>query len=176
MGSHGLSGANNRSEVVGIGDTIQGHQQGGFPQIRAALNKAVEIEGFSRRRLQGDALVNGTTCDLSQPSPCHLFHENARSLGIAQELEEFGGTAYLRSAPDAMDGSSGLQRGLGGMTPPNQVIRWGCGRCSFRCCIRPLGTTFIETGSGPLGRLAPFISGTSAIAVTIVPITKTPGP
>ena len=157
MGSHGFSGANNRPEVVGVGDTVQGHQQRGFPQIRAALDEAVEIKGFRRRRLQGDALVNGPTCDLSQPGPGHLFHENARGLGIAQELEEFGGTAHLRSAPDAMDGASGLQRGLGGMTPPDQIVRWRGGRCSLRGCIRPLRTSLIETGSGALGQLAPFI-------------------
>ena len=143
---------------MGIGDTIQGHQQGGFPQIRAALNKAVEIQGFSRRLLQGNALVNGPTCDLSQPSPGHFFHENARSLGIAQELEEFGGTAHLRSAPDAMDGSSCLQCGLGGMTPPNQIVRRGCGRCGLRCWIRALGTALVVAGSGALGRLASFIA------------------
>ena len=176
MGSHGFCGANNRPEVVGVGDTVQGHQQGGFPQIRAALDEAVEIKGFRRRRLQGDALVNGPTCDLSQPGPGHLFHENARGLGIAQELEEFGGTAHLGSAPDAMDGASGLQRGLGGMTPPDQIVRWRGGRCSLRGCIRPLRTSLIETGSGALGRLAPFIPGATAVAEPIVAIAKTSRP
>ena len=176
VGSHGLSGANNRPEVVGVGDTVQGNQQGGFPQIRAALDKGLEIEGFRRRRLQGNALMNGPTCDLSQPSPGHLFHENARSLGIAQQLEKFGGTAHLGSAPDAMDGASGLQRGLGGMTSPNQIVRWGCGRCSLRCCLRALRTALVVPGSGALGRLAPFIPGATAVAVAVVAITKTSRP
>ena len=143
---------------------------------RPALDEAVEIKGFRRRRLQGDALVNGPTCDLSQPGPGHLFHENARGLGIAQELEEFGGTAHLRSAPDAMDGASGLQRGLGGMTPPNQIVRWRSGRCSLWCCIRPLRTSLVKARSGALGRLAPLIPGATAVAVPIVAIAKTSRP
>ena len=143
---------------MGVGDTVQGHQQRGFPQIRTALDEAVEIKGFRRRRLQGDALVNGSTCDLAEPGPGHLFHENPRSLGIAQELEKFGGTAHLRSAPDAMDGASRFQGGLGGMTPPNQIVRRGCGRCGLRCWIRALGTALVVAGSGALGRLASFIA------------------
>ena len=172
MSTHGLSRANNGSEIVGIRDPIQGHQHWGFPQIRAALDEAVEIEGFRRRRLQGDALVHRPTCDLSQASPGHFFDKNARCLGIAKQLEEFGGTAHLRSAPDAMDGSPCLQGGLGGMTPPNQVIRRGRGRCSLRHCIRPLGTALVKTRTGALGGLTPFISGAATITVSIVPIAK----
>ena len=121
VGAEGLGTAGDRPQVVGIGDAVEGHQQGRLPQIAAALDQAGEVEGVSGGGLEHDALVHGAAGDLAEAGPGDFLHQHPGGLGLPQRLQEGGAEAHLGSAPDAMHGPAALQRRLGGMATPDQV-------------------------------------------------------
>ena len=126
MGAHRFRGSHHGAEVVRVCDTVEGHEQRRFTEVGTAADQGIEIQGFGRCRLQSDALVHRTAGDLTQSGPGDLLHQHTGCLGIAEQLQELGGTAHLRRAPDPMDRSSCLQCGKGGVASPDQIVRrWG---------------------------------------------------
>ena len=132
MGSHGFRGSHHGTEVVRIGDTVKGNEQWGLAEVGTAADQGIQIKGFGCCRLQGDALVHRTACDLTQSGPGDLFDQHTGCLGIPEQLQELGGTAHLRRAPDPMDRPSCLQGGEGGVASPDQIIRRWRGSCRLR--------------------------------------------
>ena len=134
VGSERFGAAHNRAEVLGIGEAIDGQQQRGFTDLAAAVHQRGQIEGFRRCRLQHDSLVHGTTADLAQARPGDLLDQDSRGFGVPQQLQEAGAEAHLRCAPDAVDRSTALEGGLGGMAAPDHVV--GSGRRKGVCLQR----------------------------------------
>ena len=121
VGTEGFGTAHDGPQVLGIGEAIEGNQQGWLADGGAALDQAGQIEGVSGGGLQGDALVHRSAGELAQPGPGDLLHQHTRGLGLAQELQKLGAGAHLRRAPDAVDRPAALERRLGGMATPNQI-------------------------------------------------------
>ena len=124
MGTEGLSAAHNRAEVMGVGDTIERHQQRRFADAAAAINEAAQIKGVGGSGLEHDALVHGSISELTEARPGDLLHQHTASFRFTQQLHEAGLEAHLRRAPDAMDRPIALKSGLGGMATPDQIIGW----------------------------------------------------
>ena len=131
VGAEGLGAAHDGAQVVGIGDAVEGHQQGRFPQLTATVDEAVEVEGVGGGHLQHDALVHGPTGELTQPRPGDLLHQHAAGLGFAQQLQEARLEAHFGGAPDAVNRAIALQGGLGAVATPDQVVGRG-GTEAFR--------------------------------------------
>ena len=172
VGSQGFSGTNDRTEIVGIGEAIKGQQQRRFIELAAAIDQIRKIQRVCCSGLQSDALVDGTTGHLSQTSPGDFLHKNSGGLGIPEKLHEFGSTAHLAGAPDAMDRTTGLQCRLGGVPAPKQII-------SHR--ISPVGSCFSAGLAINLTVPALATAGTDAaiLAITEAPsswttVSKTP--
>ena len=135
MGPEGFGTADDGTEVVGIGEAIHGHQQRRLPEIPTAIHQGGQIKGFSRGGLKDDALVNGTTGDLAKAGPGDLLHQHPTRFRLPKQLQELGGKAHLRGAPDPVDRPAALEGGKGRMTPPDQIVggrlakpigfRWG---------------------------------------------------
>ena len=121
MGTQGLGTAHNCSKILGIGETVNSHQQGRLTNGGAALHQGRQIEGLGGRCLQGDALVHGTASELTQASPCDFLHQHTRGLGLAQQLQELRTEAHFRRAPDPVNRATALQSSLGRMAAPDQV-------------------------------------------------------
>ena len=126
VGAQGLGAAHDRSQVVGVGEAINGHQQGRFADLTATLDQARQVEGVGCGALQHDALMHGAAGELSQPGPGHLFDQHARRLGFAQQLQEPRGVPQFSGAPDAMDRPAALKGRLGRVAAPDQVAGWRC--------------------------------------------------
>ena len=77
MGAKGFGTAHDRPQVVGVGEPVNSHEHGGLSNGGTALNQGGQVEGFGCCRLQGDALVHGSTGELAQAGPGHLLHQNA---------------------------------------------------------------------------------------------------
>ena len=157
----GFSGTNDRAEIVRIGESIQSEQQRRFIELAATVDQIRKIQGVRCCGLQSDALMNRTTCHLSQTSPGDLLHQNSGGLGITKQLHELWSTAHLTGAPDAMDRTTGLERRLGGMTAPEQIISHG---------ISPMGSSF---SSGLVCGLTIMAFGPPGGDSSGVPITET---
>ena len=125
MGPEGFGAAHDRPEVMGVGEAIHCHQQGRFADVAAAANQAIEIEGFGRSRLQGDALVHGATGELAEARPGDFLDQHPGRFGFAQQLQKLGGEAHLGGAPDAMDRPTAFQGGQGRMAAPDHVVSRG---------------------------------------------------
>ena len=123
MGAKGFGTAHDCPQVVGVGEAINRHQQGGLSDGGTALNQSGQVEGFGCGRLQGDALVHGSAGELAQAGPGDLFDQNARGFRLPDQLQELGAEAHLWRAPDAVDGPAAFQHGLGAVAPPNQIGR-----------------------------------------------------
>ena len=122
MGTEGLGTTHDRAQVVGIGNAIQGHQQGGLTDVAATIDQRAEIQGVGGSSLQHDALVHSAIGELPQASPGHLLHQHPTGLGLPQQLHEARLKAHLSSAPNAVDGPVAFQGRLGGVAPPDQVV------------------------------------------------------
>jgi hypothetical protein len=103
MGPHRLSRPNDGTKVVGIGDPIEGKQQGGLTKLGATLNEGTEIQGVCSGGLERNALVHRASCDLGKPRPGDFFHQHTRCLGFPEQLEKFGSTAHLWRAPNPVN-------------------------------------------------------------------------
>ena len=101
-----------------------------------------------------------TTSHLSQTRPCDLLHQDSGGLRIPEKLHEFGSTTHLTGAPDAMDRTTGLQCGLGGMPAPEQIISHG---------ISPMGSGF---AAGLVWNLTVIAFGTTRADVAGLAITE----
>ena len=121
MGTQGFGTTHNCAEVLGISKTVDRHQQGRLTNGCAALHQGLQIKGLSCRCLQGDALVHGTSGELTQARPGDLLNQYSRCLGFSQQLQKLGAEAHFWSAPDAMNRSTALKCRLGRMPAPDQI-------------------------------------------------------
>ena len=122
VSSQGFSGTHNRTEIVGIGEAIECQQQRRFIELAAAIDQIRKIQRVCCSGLQSDALMHGTTSHLGKTRPGDLLDKHARGFGVPEQLHEFGSTAHLTGAPDAMDRTTSFQCRLGGMPAPEQII------------------------------------------------------
>ena len=84
VGPKRLGTAHDRPQIVGIGQAIHRQQQRRLPEAAATVDQGRQVQGFSRRGLQHDPLVDSPTTDLPQPGPGDLLHQHAGGLGLAQ--------------------------------------------------------------------------------------------
>ena len=123
MSAECFGGSHDRPQIVGIGETVKGQKERRLLQCGATFHQILQIQSVGRSRLQSNALVHSATSHLSQTCPGDFLHQHSRRFRIAQQRHEFGSAPHLTGAPDAMDGPTGFQCRLGGMTPPEQIIR-----------------------------------------------------
>ena len=121
MGPERLGAADDRPQVLGIGEAIHRHQQRRFADAGASLKQGRQVQGFRSGGLQGNALVHGPTSDLPQARPGDLLHQHPGGFGLAQQLEKFRAEPHLRRAPDAVNGTTTFKGRLGWMASPDQV-------------------------------------------------------
>ena len=164
MGPEGLGTAHDRTQVLGIGQTIDGDEERRFTGGTAAIDQARQIKGLGRRGLQHDALMHRAAADLAEPRPGDLLHQDPARLGFAQQLQEARAEAHLRRAPDAMDRTAALQGRLCGVPPPDQIAGGGPGevvtlrRLAGTACAADRAAALQanelsgRTGTGPTGQ------------------------
>ena len=121
VGPEGLGTAHDRTEVLGVGETVESDQEGSFRQLATALHQGGEIKALGCGGLEHDPLVHPAAADLAEAGPGDLLHEHPGGLGLAQQLQEAGAEAHLWGAPDAMHRPTALQGRQGGVPPPDQI-------------------------------------------------------
>ena len=182
MGAQGFGTAHDGPQVVGVGEAINRHEQGGLSDGGTALNQSGQVKGFGGGRLQGNALVHGSAGELAQAGPGHLFNQNTRGFGLPKQLQELGAEPHLWRAPDAVDGPAAFQHGLGAVAPPNQIGRrliamaFGLtrrtlgfhghdqrpGACPISAAVRAGGNKIATVGPGPIRPAGPKTGGAKA--------------
>ena len=196
MGTQCFRGSHDRSEIVGIRESIQRQQQWWFVELTAAIDQIGKIQSVGSSGLQRDSLMNRTTGHLSQTSPGDLLHQHSRGLGITEKLHEFWGTPHLGGAPDAMNRAPRLESRLSGMPAPEKIISHGISSMGTRFPARLLiglaisalwprgmntaciavteattaGTTIRET---PVIGAMPLEAGFTAAAIVETPVIET---
>jgi hypothetical protein len=113
MGSQGFSTAHDCPQVVGVRESVNGHEEGGLSDGGTAFDQGGEVEGFGRGRLQSNALVNCPSSELAKAGPGHLFHQNPRGFGLSEQLQKLGAETHLWRTPDAVDRPTAFKHSLG---------------------------------------------------------------
>ena len=164
VGTEGFGTAHNRTKILGVSKTVYRHQQGRLANGCAAFHQGLQIKGLRSRCLQGDALVHGTTGELTQARPGDLLNQHARCLGLAQQLQKLGTKPHFWGAPDAVNRSTALQCRLGRVAAPDQIGA-GIDAVAFRITARgqAIGVDDQRLGGEPARRGAAASTKTSAI-------------
>ena len=88
VGPGGVGGADHRTQVVGVGDLVAHHQQGGLALVPGGLKDALHTDVLPDRCQGDDALVGMGAAHGVQLPPVRLHHHHARRPGFGGNMSQ----------------------------------------------------------------------------------------
>ena len=88
MSPGALSGPDDGPQVVGVGDLVAHHQQGGLALVPGGLKDALHTDVLPDRRQGDDALVGMGAAHGVQLPPVRLHHHHARRPGFGGNMSQ----------------------------------------------------------------------------------------